>query len=468
MNRRYVASETYDSSTMYLPTNLIQRRRYPQFDCDEQSLQELDETVAAVTKQSSSTSFGEGENSPTSISYDIGAGSYGRDPLEEKVIQHLTGVAPLDLKQAESVSGGSILSRSSRCSRSSSRASSRASSRSSRRNDRLERRIYQTILTIESEASDFSYSTKECNDSACRTAQFILSDLFHEASESMNDMALPFGFGSHSEATSRSRGAYLSASVPPRHPNGAQGIDQSSVDSRNELKDEPVNISHNKIPHNIDASEEVIMPVIISPEGKPESSSFLFALDDSAEQAKFPTVQRNDTAGSKSDCTGPLAYSIDSQLQYSTTNETSFSSEVESQRVLAEIGPPEQASSPQALSTETTTENWTSFDMSPFENEGITDDDFDFDAFLPFENDVGFTATGDEAEVDPAWDASRIIPTKASPISPACVINFFTDDDAEDADNDDDITMDPKTAALWEGGFQPHQHRVFLDSKASF
>ena len=519
--RRYVIGDDNENSAMYLPHNLLQNQQRHQtlsIDCDEKSLQELDDTVASVTKQHSSLSLDKGEKSPTSVSYDVTGISYAKDPLEEKVIRHLTGAMPLDLKRVESISGRSILSRNSRSSRGS-RAS--LSSRSSRRNDRLERRIYQTILENETEITDFSYSIKECSDSACRSAQFILTDLFHEAAKAMNDEAMPQRPFSSEEAPEGGRGLSLPASLPPRHPEGQTLVEDlpasvaaSSPTSRqpsshtadneashndhtsnsnSDLNQEPTGETENTTSH-IDLRATAMSPpgrigIIKEAENESETASFyVFDMQDQTAANDHPIKRDNSMSmsnASSSNCTGPLNYSID-ELQYSTTNGTSFSQQGRdtpvsfSSKSFAEqetFG--ENVSLPCGQAVEPTEEvvsggdDWTCFDASPFQEESFVDD-FGFDPFLPFENDTTnyqprVETAPKQEEIDPAWDTSKTIAGGPSPNSPASVFNFFTDD-VEDGIDDGDDELHSEVEGIWNIGNSDVQDpsRGYIESKASF
>lgn len=518
--RRFVVGDDDESHAMYLPNSLLQRQHrndITAIDCDEKSLQELDDTVASVAKQYSSSSLDKGETSPTSVSYDVAGSTYAKDPLEEKVIRHLTGAMPLDLKRVESVSGRSIVSRTSRSSRGS-RTTLR--SRSSRRNDRLEQRIYQTILENETEISDFSYSAKECSDSACRSAQFILSDLFQEASKAMNEEATPRSPFVSQEPPAGDRCLSLPASLPPRHPDVQNSIDDHQVlvaTSSPESKHPSSHLASNEVSQkNLDSAsnsnsysiEEPPMKKVadcvseidrrttgISPPGRigitneteneSETSSFyVFDMQDPA-VTNGPTIKRDNSmnSASSSNVTGPLNYSID-ELQYSTTNGTSFSqqgrdtpvsfsskSNVE-QGTIQENNPSpgDQAAEPSERDF-SGGDDWTCFDASPFQEQNFTDD-FGFDTFLPFESDVAKSKqpvedVAKQEEIDPAWDTSKVIPGP-SPNSPSSVFNFFTDD-AEDG-IDDDVVLGAEAEGIWNIGKGSLQETSggYIEGQASF
>lgn len=520
--RRYVIDDDNENNAMYLPSSLLQkqqRHQTPSMDCDEKSLQELDDTVASVTKQYSSLSLDKGETSPTSVSYDVSGSSYAKDPLQEKVIRHLTGALPLD--RVESVSGRSILSRNSRSSR-----GSRASlgSRSSRRNDKLERRIYQTILENETEITDFSYSIKECSDSACRSAQFILTDLFHEASKAMNDEAMPQRPYSSEESSEGGRGLPLPASLPPRHPDGQNFVDdlQASVapsspanrhppshpadneattqnnqnsnstsTSHSNLNQEPPGKTDNTTSdtdrHTTAMSPPGRIGVIKEGENESETSSFyVFDMQDQT-AANDPPIKRENSMSnaSSSDCTGPLNYSMD-ELQYSTTNGTSYSQQgrdtpvsFSSKSIVDQETFEENEPSPCEQAVEPTEEvisggdDWTCFDASPFQDESFADD-FGFDPFLGFESDISKSQQRVETapkqeEIDPAWDTTKTIPVGPSPNSPASVFNFFTEYvEAGIDDGDDEVHSGAE--GIWNIGESDFQdtNRGYIESKASF
>ncbi|CAB9501275.1 expressed unknown protein [Seminavis robusta] len=430
---------------------------------------------------SSESTLDNGERSPTSVSYDCPP----RDPLEEKVIRHLTRSIPLELRRVESCSGKSVFSKNSKGSRGS--KGSKASSSRRKRSGKLEKKISQIILmSSASEVSDSSYSTKECTNSACRSAQFILTDLFYEASKTMNDAALPqppFANGTSwsqiaepeesSEDTPTKlpdpQGVTLSDVLPPRHPDSLTTEHKDTVSSSQPSDvDQQTNGSskskRDQQPEDPFADLDILpaysahIDVIKEMENESQLSSH-FGNGSNEEHGTSFTLKRDNTLNASSEGTGTLGFSLDaddSLLQYSSTNLTSAFS-------TADFGEPQFNTGQVAEDTPAVTqpqsnskmaEMWTSFDASPFQDQAFTDD-FGFDSFPPFDNDGvqrsprkivkptgGFSTHN---ETDPAWDPSRMNVAASSPYSPASVFNFFSTDD----DNDLGVP-DSKSDTLWD------------------
>ena len=299
---------------------------------------------------------------------------------------------------------------------------------------------------------------------------------------------------SQPEDKSEGRGLSLPASLPPRHPD-CQITDHESV----ARSGEPRPMSGNQSAHVPESEKELDIPsagqttqiddpfydlvgtamsppridVIKEVENESETSSSLYVFDMQEQNTNHEhSIKRDNSMSAASECTGPLAYSMD-ELQYSTTNGTSFSQQSRTTPVspcqsFGEQSTQGSESCERAAPAEAISEIWTSFDDAPpFQDDGFTDD-FGFDTFVPFESDVAKQSRDDE-EIDAAWDTSKVIPASASPISPASVFHFFTEG-VEDADDDDDDVVGSEAAGLWaigDGEFRsPSQ--VYIETQASF
>jgi len=490
-NERYtVDDDSNENSAVYLPTSLIQknnhhnRRNHP-IDVEDRSMKELDQAVASVSKMYlCSASLDNGDRSPTSVSYDmVNTSNISKGPIKETIFKNLSRSLPVDLQRVESSSGRSNISRSSRSSRSSRGSKgSRSSRRSSKRHDRLERKISETILSTCSEVEDSgsTFSTKECTDSACRSAQFILADLIHEAFKSMNEEALPQppfrnGTSWSQNVSDRSlpplerpewHGLAFPVSLPPRHPDGPAPINQGSVASKThqDLLTVALELGSSndsgKQRHCATKSTVAFAPecqaisvndpfAYFDPKCAPsnnidavqeeenESEASSFYVFEAQERSYNTPPQNND---SKRNWTSEFSMD-DSLLQYSSTNGTSFSQ----LRKVSPISPLESASHSSGEMfhkkgwpiertlndiSGSAPEMWTAFEASPFEDEAAFTDNFSFDAFLPFETSTAavesfmsnVTPQGVE-EIDPAWDTFKILPK-----SPDSVFSFFATD----------------------------------------
>lgn len=474
-SNRFTGDRSTSDSAVFLPSSL----RVPAVDCDK-SLQELDETVASISKlHSSDSALDNGERSPTSVSHDI-TGNGNRPMATEEVLLHLSQSIPLDFRRVESGSGRSNISRSSR--RSMSLGGPDRSNKATRkkRKDNLEQRICQTILSTASEHPT-SNCTKDTNESPSRSAQFILTDLFHEASKSMDESALPqppFGDG-----TSWSQIACqedLQAEKP-----ASQVLRLSVRPSSRKISDDALLISSDfqvESSHAIDTTSPVSAVCAESPavencvpkddlanddlftdldpfpesrrlgdiikEAETESDfSPFYDFDTQEEQATNFTLRRDNTFNAATEFTGTLEYSMDeSQLQYSLTNGTSTFSHC-SQAPDRSLSRPSDEQ--RAAGEDQVADDWTVFDESIFKKTNANDD-FGFGAFSPFEDD------GDDgewsspqskpdppADIDPAWDPSRAPLRTSSPNSPASVFQFVSNDE------EDVVAADSKSDTLW-------------------
>jgi hypothetical protein len=442
--------------------------RMPSHDCDR-SLQELDDTVASVTKMRGSCAFFDnGERSPTSVSYV----STSKDPnLEEMAIRHLA--RSIDLRRVESASGKSTLSRSSRGSRLS--KTSRVSRR--KRGGNLERMISQVITCAASVSSELSYSTKDCNESACRSAQFILTDLFYEASKTKNESALPhppFANGtSWSQLTAKSdlsvkpdpHGLTLPGRIIPRHRDTQTAEQEQTRTNAAHSEADKSNVKPGLRPLQCEDpyADLDILPaysahidVIREAENESEISSFL-ALE-SHEQGTNFTLKRNDTMDA-SECAGAVAGSLDiddSVFQYISTTVSQVSKAQEASPFQPLTATKGDHGVQQALpETSILADAWTSFGGSPFLDETTSMDFFDVVSFLPFEREKNekssppalnrvINSATTAHDILPMWDTSL----GSSPSSPASVFNFFSTDD----DNDDEYgcAVDSRSDTLWD------------------
>jgi hypothetical protein len=469
-SRRFAIDDvSFNGSALHLSKTC----RVSSHDCDR-SLQELDDTVASVTRMHhSAVSLDNGERSPTSVSYVC-----SKDPIEEKVIRHLA--RPIDLRRVESASGKSTLSRSSRNSRGS--KASRVSRR--KRGGNLERKISQVIICSASVSSESSYSTKDCNESACRSAQFILTDLFYEASKTKNELALPhppFANGtSWSQLTERSvepqvkldpHGLTLSGSFPPRHP-FAQTTEQEQTPpkiERTEVDKPNAKPARGPLQRKDPLADLDILPaysahidVIKEAENESEISSFL-ALE-SYEQGTSFTLKRDNTMDA-SDCTEAVAFSLDvddSVFQYSSTTFSQFSKAHEASATQSNTEKGHGGMEQTAPKVAVLGGEWTSFDGSPFQGGTNSTDDFDFESFLPFESEKNgkssspalkrVTASAPTAhDILPEWATS----VGSSPSSPASLFNVFSTDD-DNAGDESWGASDSRSDTLWDISDFPH------------
>jgi hypothetical protein len=472
-------------NSLYLPNNLRV------LDCDK-SLQELDATVASVTKHHiTKNSLDNGERSPTSVSEYIPGG--GKSALvAEQVLLHLSQPSPFNFRRVESGSVRSGISRSSKSSKSSGGRRSRSSRK--KRKGTLEEKVCQAILSAASNQPASNNSNKFSNPTACRSAQFILTDLFYEACRVGDESALPnppFGDGtSWSQIqTENDLGEERPESSVPKislHARECQASENPSFLSKtsgfqpgrveavpskdDDIAEEKETVAVRLVPKadppgsNLCVGWDTAIPepprartlgdIIRDAETESETSAF-FVFDAEEEHATNFTLRRDNTMGAPSECTGTLEFSIDdSMLQYSSTNGTSTFShfgrggeEAFPQASYGQKSTEEEQWDQTGFASET--DNWTMFEKSPF-NETEENDGFGFGAFSPFgdnEEDaeawpVAQSKKYPVADIDAAWDPNTILPG-SSPDSPASVFRFFSNDE------DDFMAADSKSDTLW-------------------
>lgn len=432
------------SGTKYLPSSLRVA-----LDCDR-SLQELDETVASVSKlRCSESPLDNVENSPTSVSHDI-IGSRYNSKVTEQVLLNLSQTTNLNVLRDEA--GSAISGISNRSKSSKSLAVRRPRTSRKKRKDRLEEKVCITILSAASAYPDSL--TGQCNDSTCRSAQFILTDLSHEASKSFDQSRLQgnqaCNFNDESVVSFDSSGSR--PSQKENKPAKNTRSSSFSKDAKPRSSDYDKNLESDDLFANLDPIPKCRkLGDIINEADTDSQSSPFYTVDTREEQSTIFTLRRDNTMTAASQGAGTLDFSIgDNTFSSNPKNDPPSSnikmlgkgvSQPSAGHVAARDGQIRPQSSIDRLG------NWTMFDESPFKNVD-TGEKYGFGAFSPFEEDCGLAQWSfsqqkpDTPEVDPAWDTSLALPA-SSPDSPSSVFQFFSNDD------ENVVAADSKSDTLW-------------------